>query len=170
MPAVSVANFTSDIFTGASIKIANDTEIEVIEALPQVERVWPVYEIPKPKLLDTSSGADLPLYNPHIQTGVDKLHKEGVLGQGSIVAVIDTGVDWTHPALGGGYGEGFKIEGGYDFVGDGTLFESSENLHSAEQRVDFDPSEDNDPYDEWEGHGTHVTGIIAGESERYVAQ
>lgn len=31
---------------------------------------------------------------------------------------IDTGVDYNHPALGGGYGKGFKIVGGYDFVGD----------------------------------------------------
>jgi subtilisin family serine protease len=36
---------------------------------------------------------------------------------------IDTGVDYTHPQLGGGIGPGFKIVGGYDFVGpdyDGT--------------------------------------------------
>lgn len=28
------------------------------------------------------------------------------------------GVDYTHPSLGGGFGPGFKIVGGYDFVGD----------------------------------------------------
>ena len=75
-----------------------------------------------PKLFDSTLATDsLPPYNPHLQTGVDKLHKEGIYGAGSIVAVIDTGVDHTHPALGGGYGPGFKIEGGYDFVGDGVL-------------------------------------------------
>lgn len=31
---------------------------------------------------------------------------------------IDSGVDYTHPTLGGGFGPGFKIAGGYDFVGD----------------------------------------------------
>jgi hypothetical protein len=28
------------------------------------------------------------------------------------------GVDYTHPALGGGFGPGFKVIGGFDLVGD----------------------------------------------------
>ena len=31
---------------------------------------------------------------------------------------IDTGIDYTHPALGGAIGPGNKIIGGFDFVGD----------------------------------------------------
>ena len=31
---------------------------------------------------------------------------------------IDTGIDYTHPALGGKIGPGNKVIGGYDFVGD----------------------------------------------------
>nr|WP_306672428.1 S8 family serine peptidase [Geothrix fuzhouensis] len=61
----------------------------------------------------------------------------GADGQGIRVAVIDTGIDYTHPDLGGGFGPGFKVIGGYDFInGDG------------------DPMDDN-------GHGTHVAGIVA---------
>jgi len=60
-----------------------------------------------------------------------------VEGTGVVVAVIDTGVDYTHPDLGGGIGEGYKVVGGYDFCND-----------------DSDPMDDN-------GHGTHVAGIIA---------
>jgi|GEM_PF-1526847 len=59
-------------------------------------------------------------------------------GEGIVVAVIDTGVDYLHPALGGGIGPGFKVIGGYDFVDD-----------------DADPMDPN-------GHGTHVAGIVAG--------
>ncbi|HEX3109957.1 MAG TPA: S8 family serine peptidase, partial [Thermoanaerobaculia bacterium] len=62
------------------------------------------------------------------------------LGDGVRVAVIDTGIDYTHFALGGGFGAGFKVAGGYDFVND-----------------DPDPRDDN-------GHGTHVSGTIAGDS------
>jgi subtilisin family serine protease len=52
-------------------------------------------------------------------------------GPGIIVAVIDTGVDYTHPELSGRY------SGGYDFVNNDT-----------------DPMDDH-------GHGTHVAGIVA---------
>src|SRR5690242_7633659 len=58
-------------------------------------------------------------------------------GSGITVAVIDTGIDYTHPSLGGGFGPGFKVKGGYDFV-------------------DNDP----DPMDT-NGHGTAVAGVIA---------
>ncbi|MFI6879124.1 S8 family serine peptidase [Streptomyces sp. NPDC050400] len=58
-------------------------------------------------------------------------------GRGTTVAVIDSGVDYTHPDLGGGIGEGHKVVGGHDFV-----------------NHDDDPMDDN-------AHGTHVAGIIA---------
>src|SRR5438552_3391964 len=36
-------------------------------------------------------------------------------GAGETVAIIDRGVDYNHPDLGGGFGAGFKIIDGYDF-------------------------------------------------------
>ena len=64
-----------------------------------------------------------------------------VTGQGVTVAVIDTGVDYTHPDLGSGFGAGHRVVDGYDFVND-----------------DADPMDDN-------GHGTHVAGTIAADGE-----
>ena len=61
-------------------------------------------------------------------------------GKGVKVGVIDSGIDYMHEALGGGFGPGFKVVGGYDFVNN-----------------DSDPQDDN-------GHGTHVAGIISGNS------
>jgi subtilisin family serine protease len=61
-------------------------------------------------------------------------------GEGIRVGVIDSGIDYTHPALGGGFGPGFKVAGGWDFV-----------------------NNDGDPRDD-AGHGTHVAGIIAADS------
>jgi len=62
---------------------------------------------------------------------------QSLTGTGITVAVIDTGVDYSHEDLGGCFGAGCKVESGYDFV---------EN--------------DEDPMDV-DGHGTHVAGIIA---------
>jgi hypothetical protein len=60
-----------------------------------------------------------------------------LLGAGQSVAVIDTGIDYTHPALGGGFGPGKKVVAGWDFV-----------------------DSDADPKDT-DGHGTRVAGLIA---------
>ncbi|MGK2859363.1 MAG: S8 family serine peptidase [Thermoanaerobaculia bacterium] len=61
-------------------------------------------------------------------------------GRVVVVAVIDSGIDYTHPALGGGLGAGRRVLGGYDFV-----------------------NEDADPMDDFR-HGTHVAGIIGARS------
>jgi hypothetical protein len=37
-------------------------------------------------------------------------------GKGVTVAMIDTGIDYNLPALGGGFGPGYKVEAGYNFV------------------------------------------------------
>lgn len=43
----------------------------------------------------------------HHMTGVDKLHADGVLGKGAVVAVVDTGVAYNHPAVSG---DCYKVE------------------------------------------------------------
>lgn len=58
-------------------------------------------------------------------------------GSNLSAAVIDTGIDYTHPALGGGYGPGFKVSGGYDLA-----------------------MKDADPRAESWSHGTLVAGLI----------
>ena len=68
-------------------------------------------------------------------------------GSGIKVAIIDTGVDYTHPGLGGCFGKGCRVAYGYDFVGDAY---TGENF----------PIPDEDPRDACNGHGTHVAGII----------
>lgn len=57
-------------------------------------------------------------FPPHVQTNVAKLHQLGHYGKGMKVAILDSDVDCSHPALGGGFGPGFKIAGGWDLVGD----------------------------------------------------
>ena len=61
----------------------------------------------------------------------------GVQGSGMAVAVIDTGVDYNNPALGGGFGPNNKVIAGYDFADNST-----------------------DPMATSSQHGTSVAGLI----------
>lgn len=86
-------------------------------------------------------------------TQVDKLRAKGVTGKGLKIAVVDTGIDYKHPALGGCFGEGCLVSFGTDFVGDDyTGFNT--------------PVPDDDPID-CGGHGTHVAGIVAAQKNKY---
>jgi hypothetical protein len=44
------------------------------------------------------------LYCAHDMTGVTEVKKDGITGKGIKVGILDTGVDYTHPALGGCFG------------------------------------------------------------------
>ncbi|MEK6807971.1 MAG: S8 family serine peptidase [Nanoarchaeota archaeon] len=58
-------------------------------------------------------------------------------GAGQTICIVDTGINYNHADLGGCFGAGCKVSGGYDFV-----------------NSDANPIDDN-------GHGTHVAGIAA---------
>lgn len=85
------------------------------------------------------------LYEAHALAGQDEaVSKYGFEGSGQTVVVIDSGIAYEHDALGAGYGDGYRVVGGWDFA---------EN--------------DADPYDDGSagGHGTHVAGIIGAQGE-----
>ncbi len=67
--------------------------------------------------------------------GAGTVHDTGNKGTGVKVAIIDSGIDYTHPDLDGNYVRG------YDFV-----------------------NEDTDPMDDY-GHGTHVAGTVGAEDD-----
>lgn len=163
--------FDSSLFKGAAIKFNNlataETEANNLLSLPSVKKVWPnrVYSLPETEVKWTGAPESSALskrqdsnatdtFSPHVMTQVDKLRAQGVVGSGIKIGVIDTGVDYTHPALGGGFGAGYLVSYGYDLVGDDyTGF----NV----------PVPDDDPYDGCAGHGSHVAGIIAAQENEF---
>ncbi|MBT5200258.1 MAG: S8 family serine peptidase [Thaumarchaeota archaeon] len=75
---------------------------------------------------------------PYVGTEIPRI--QGINGEGIKIAVIDTGVDFTHPDL-LGWGEDGKVIGGYNFISHG------------------------EPPMDTNGHGTQVAGVIAADGQ-----
>ena len=112
------------VFHGAAVELREGQSIEDLRRLPSVVAVHPDREVVAYGSVPERRLPGAALHNVRTNAG----------GAGVVVAVIDTGIDGTHPALAG------KVIGGYDFVND-----------------DADPMDDHT-------HGTHVAGIIAAQS------
>ncbi|KAH7305209.1 serine endopeptidase [Stachybotrys elegans] len=149
---VIVKLYESDILRGVAIE-TDSLNLDTLVEISGVQQAWPNSFLELPPIdfsIENSRLNDAANYSIHSWTGVDKAHAAGIRGKGVKVAVVDTGVDYTHSALGGGFGPGFKVSGGWDLVGSAWPIKNG--------------VPDSDPMDE-RGHGTHVAGIIAGKSD-----
>ena len=108
----------------------NEEGIEILKKSDLVESVY------SEKMLQLHLQQSLPLINTS-SAWKSANYLGNVTGKGQTVCVIDSGIDYTHSALGGCFGTNCKVKAGYDFVNN-----------------DADPMDDN-------GHGTHVAGIVA---------
>src|SRR5262249_6434579 len=135
------------LFNGLSVRVA-PADVAKLRRIPGVAAIYPVDTItvpnpePEPDLAPSLATA-------LAMTGADIVHSTlGFTGAGVKVGVIDTGIDYDHPDLGGCFGPGCRVATGYDFVGD--AFDNATNTT---------PVPDPDP-DDCDGHGTHVAGIV----------
>ncbi|KAL7928198.1 subtilisin-like protein [Trichoderma chlorosporum] len=153
---------TTGIFTGISIDVSDDNNLEdaksLLDAIPGVIGVADIvqYEVPRTKINSISFPNDNPSLMRRSDVsedlaftlrmgGVDKAHDAGVKGKGVKIGFVDTGIYYKHPALGGGFGPGNKIAGGYSFItDDGDLVESGDPYSDCSQS----------------DHATHVAGIL----------
>ena len=94
------------------------------------------------KIYNVNLDESLPLINAN-DVHTSKKSNTNLKGAYQSVCIIDTGVNYNHPALGGCFGGGCKVIGGHDFVNN-----------------DSNPIDDNT-------HGTHVAGIIASNDSTY---
>ncbi len=124
-PQLRVKRRFSRLFRGAAIELKEGESVDAIARLPFVARVHVDARVVAYETQRTV---------PHPAPRATLLPPGAARGASIVVAVIDTGIDRTHPALAG------KVIGGWDFAND-----------------DADAMDDH-------RHGTHVAGIIAAES------
>ncbi|KFG80029.1 subtilisin-like serine protease PR1C [Metarhizium anisopliae] len=162
-----------ELFKGVSVQLhdvdkAHEKAAKLADT-PAVKAVYPVqlFNMPKPKvewiaqdgtkapggLLSSRADDAVDTFSPHVMTQVDKLRAKGITGKGVKIAVVDTGIDYKHPALGGCFGKGCLVAFGTDLVGD--AYDGSNTPHP-----------DPDPMD-CGGHGSHVAGIVAAQPNTY---
>ncbi|KAI1315508.1 hypothetical protein EDD11_000689 [Mortierella claussenii] len=148
-----------NIFNGAAVTVKSGQKGDELAKVPGVKNVWPItlYSIPKVQK-SKKKATDPETTSLHHMTGVDIVHKKYKLtGKGVKIGVIDTGIDYKHPAFAAKgadagcfarYGKNCRVAHGWDFVGDDYTGANA-------------PVPDSDPRD-CNGHGSHVAGIIGG--------
>lgn len=113
-------------------RVYAELNIEQIRELSKIQGIKILPEVTRKIFLQDSVGV--------VNASVVWIKQQGgnnLTGAGQTVCILDTGVNYTHADLGGGFGAGYKVLGGWDFV-----------------------NNDNNPMDD-NGHGTHVAGIVA---------
>jgi len=122
-------------FNGLALSLAGSD----LSAVAGTSHVSFVYESQQAQILDDDTnaamGVDQALWN-RTSAGGKKLD-----GTGTTIGIIDTGIDYMDPDLGGAKFPNTKVVGGYDFA-----------------------DKDSDPMDV-QGHGTHVAGIAAADGK-----
>ncbi|KAI8873759.1 subtilisin-like protein [Ramicandelaber brevisporus] len=156
----------SSVFNGMAVEVTDDASMASIASKPGIKRVrrsrligLPSFEAAAVNVAQRAgeqqqqqqrSPIAQQMANVHSMTGVlEARARFGVDGRGVRVGIVDSGVDYTHPALGGCFGTSgaCKVTHGWDFVGDNYRSITAGPLTSS-SRDTF-------------GHGTHVAGILA---------
>uniref|UniRef100_A0A383WEE7 Peptidase S8/S53 domain-containing protein n=1 Tax=Tetradesmus obliquus TaxID=3088 RepID=A0A383WEE7_TETOB len=163
---MQVVDTYGHVMTGMAVKVATAEEgrrlAQLLKADSAVAAVHPVfkYQVQKDRLQPSpvqaaasaaaDPAADPALTEPEVWGGADRvtlvdLAQSAYSGEGIRVAVVDDGLDYTHPAFGSctgiNSGGACRVVAGYDFT-----------------------DEDTKTYDLCGSHGTHVAGIIGGDS------
>ena len=138
------------VWNGVSAAVAPG-DVAKLARMPEVKNLYPVIDMVLPELQPAD---ELNLSTAITMTQASVAQNDlGLTGRGVRVAVMDSGIDYDHPDLGGCFGPGCRVEAGWDFVGDAYNNDSTSPGYNPIPTPDAFP-------DDCGGHGTHVAGII----------
>lgn len=161
-----ISNYTT-AYNGMQVRTPLN-QLNALRALPGVKAIHraPIHKV--------NLAGSVPLINaPAVWNDL------GFQGENMVIAIIDTGIDYTHAVFGGsgnpadyaannpnmiefGSFPTAKVIGGYDFAG--TLYNAGcTSAEEAAGTCSTIPQPDRDPLDE-NRHGTHVASISAGQA------
>jgi minor extracellular serine protease Vpr len=142
-----------DLWNGFAVD-ASGADVSALRGLAGVKNLWPVTTVALPAP-EVTEGETIDLATAIQMTHADVVQNTlGITGKNMKVALIDTGVDYDNPDLGGCFGLLCRVFTGWDFVGDDF------NADSTSLKYSPTPVPDADPDDKCNGHGTHVAGIV----------
>ena len=162
------------VLNGVAIEV-NTKFVSQIKQMDGVDSVVIATSYAEPEAITTSGTTVVENKTSVYETGIYDAGEYASYGEGTVVAVLDTGLDYTHPAF-----QNFKSDN-VNFAWDEAYVASvlekhtltaetkSGTLNSSEVYVSdkvpyaYDYADDDpDVYPSYSNHGTHVAGIIGG--------
>jgi subtilisin family serine protease len=141
-----------DLWNGFAVD-ASGADVSALRGLAGVKNLWPVATVSLPGP-EAGDGETIDLATAIQMTHADVVQNTlGITGKNVKVAIIDTGIDYDNPDLGGCFGPSCRVFTGWDFVGDAFNADSTSLTYSPTPVPDANP-------DDCNGHGTHVSGIV----------
>ncbi|CAO3633996.1 unnamed protein product [Mucor hiemalis] len=179
--------YDSDILKGAAVEFVNERIAKrILLQYPDIVHHWPIHNrirqqapISRSKSFENNGNSSLvedevdddvvttfvPQNNDTLRVLTQSNYVyEGLSssGAGIKVGIIDSGVDYTLPALGGCFGPNCKVAYGYDLVGN-NFDGSSDSIQESNDPMDSCTSNSTSAT----GHGTFIAGVIAAEDKEY---